>query len=182
MSVENPSGRVAIRTARKFLVRVAIGSALAVLVWRVFVQQFAARLTVAFGAIDYDQIRPAIWIAIGSALGGVARFWCAGAAARLVGDSFPWGTIAINVFGSFVIGLFGTLTGPDGRFFVSPITRQFVMIGICGGYTTFSAFSLQTLNLFDGGDWVRAAANVGASVVLCLAAVWAGHSLAQQFS
>jgi len=182
MSLENPSGRVAIRTGRKFLVGAAVASALTVLLWRDFIQQFAARASVVLSAVDYDLIRPSIWIAVGSALGGVARFWFAGAAARLVGDSFPWGTIAINVIGSFVIGLFGTLTGPDGRLLVSSITRQFVMIGICGGYTTFSSFSLQTLTLINGGDWIRAGANVGASVILCLAAVWAGHTLAEHLS
>ncbi len=88
-----------------------------------------------------------IWVAIGSAIGGVARFWCSGVAARLFGETFPWGTIIVNVAGSFMIGFFATLTGPDGRIFAGSLTRQFVMIGILGGYTTFSSFSLQTLNL-----------------------------------
>lgn len=86
------------------------------------------------------------WIAVGSALGGMARYWLSGVAARLVGETFPWGTLLINVIGSFVIGFFGTLTGPDGRFFVASTGRQFVMVGICGGFTTFSSFSLQSLN------------------------------------
>jgi fluoride exporter len=86
------------------------------------------------------------WVAVGSALGGVARYWLSGVAARIGGETFPWGTLLINVLGSFVIGFFGTLTGPDGRLFVSPTGRQFVMVGICGGFTTFSSFSLQTLN------------------------------------
>jgi CrcB protein len=88
-----------------------------------------------------------IWVAIGSAVGGVARFWCSGVAARLFGETFPWGTIIVNVAGSFIIRFFATLTGPDGRIFAGSLTRQFVMIGILGGYTTFSSFSLQTLNL-----------------------------------
>jgi CrcB protein len=115
------------------------------------------------------------WIAIGSALGGVARYWCSGVAARLVGETFPWGTIGVNILGSFIIGLFATLTGPDGRMYVGSLGRQFVMIGICGGYTTFSSFSLQTLNLMNDGEWFRAGANIVLSVVCCLVAVWIGH-------
>ena len=91
-----------------------------------------------------------------------------------IGETFPWGTLVINVVGSFVIGFFGILTGPDGRVLVSPDIRQFVMVGVCGGYTTFSSFSLQTLNLLRDGDVVRAGANVVGSVVLCLVAVWLG--------
>ena len=59
-----------------------------------------------------------LWIAIGSALGGMARYWCSGVAARLIGETFPWGTLIVNVVGSFIIGFFATLTGPDGRLFV----------------------------------------------------------------
>lgn len=116
-----------------------------------------------------------IWIAIGSAIGGVARYWCSGVAARLVGETFPWGTIVVNITGSFIIGFFATLTGPDGRLYVGSLGRQFVMIGICGGYTTFSSFSLQTLNLMDDGEWFGAGANIVLSVVCCLVAVWVGH-------
>lgn len=118
------------------------------------------------------------WIAAGSALGGMARYWVAGVAARLWGETFPWGTLLINVVGSFVIGFFGTLTGPDGRVFVGSTARQFVMVGICGGYTTFSSFSLQTLSLLNDGEWFSAGGYVGASVMLCLVAVWAGYALA----
>lgn len=117
-------------------------------------------------------------IAIGSALGGMGRYWCSGILARLIGETFPWGTLIINIVGSFVIGFFGTLTGPDGRMLVGTTARQFVMVGICGGYTTFSSFSLQTLNLMNDGEWLHAGANIGLSVALCLIAVWAGHSLA----
>ena len=88
-----------------------------------------------------------LWIAIGGALGTTARYWLSGVVAHSVGETFPWGTLVINVTGSFVIGFFGALTGPDGRVFVGSTARQFVMIGMCGGYTTFSSFSLQTLNL-----------------------------------
>lgn len=119
-----------------------------------------------------------LWIAAGSALGGVARFWFSGLVARWIGETFPWGTILVNISGSFIIGFFATITGPDGRVFASSLTRQFVMIGICGGYTTFSSFSLQTLTLANDGEWLYAGGNVVVSVILCLLAVWAGHLLA----
>jgi CrcB protein len=117
------------------------------------------------------------WVAIGAALGGMARYWCSGFAARLIGETFPWGTFVVNIVGSFIIGLFATLTGPEGRLYVSSIARQFVMTGFCGGYTTFSSFSLQTLNLMNDGEWFRAGANVGLSVLCCMISVWAGHLL-----
>ena len=116
-----------------------------------------------------------LWIAIGSALGGTARFALSGFVARAVGETFPWGTLIINVTGSFAIGFFNTLTGPDGRWFVSSQGRLFFMTGICGGYTTFSAFSLQTLNLAREGEWLHAGGNIAGSVALCLLAVWLGH-------
>ena len=78
-----------------------------------------------------------IWIAVGSALGGVARYWCSGVAARLIGETFPWGTLIVNVIGSFIIGFFATLTGPDGRLFVASTARQFVMIGLWGYHSIF---------------------------------------------
>lgn len=117
-----------------------------------------------------------IWIALGGALGSVARFGCSSLAARWFGETFPWGTLIINVVGSLVIGFFATMTGPDGRVLVAPDVRQFVMVGVCGGYTTFSSFSLQTLNLMRDGDMLRAGANIVGSVVLCLVAVWLGHT------
>lgn len=115
------------------------------------------------------------WIAVGGALGSIARYACSNLALGWLGPSFPWGTLAINVLGSFVIGFFATLTGPDGRYLVSPDIRQFVMVGICGGFTTFSAFSLQTLTLVQEGEAVRAGFNIASSVVLCLASVWLGY-------
>ncbi len=119
-----------------------------------------------------------IWVAIGGGIGATGRFWLSGVAARLIGETFPWGTLLINVTGSFVIGFFFALTGPNGKVYVGSTARQFVMTGICGGYTTFSSFSLQTLNLASDGEWFRAGANVGLSLVLCLIAVWAGVLLA----
>ena len=118
-----------------------------------------------------------IWVAIGGALETIGRYWLSGVVAQQIGETFPWGTLIINVTGSFVIGLFATLTGPDGRIFVGTNPRQFVMVGVCGGYTTFSSFSLQTLNLMNDGEWAYAGANIGLSVFLCLLAVWAGHVL-----
>jgi CrcB protein len=115
------------------------------------------------------------WIAVGSGLGGIVRYWCSGIAARTIGETFPWGTLIVNVVGSFIIGFFATVTGPDGRVFVSTTTRQFVMVGFCGGYTTFSSFSLQTLNLMNDGEWTYAVTNAAASVFACLLAVWIGH-------
>ncbi len=114
-------------------------------------------------------------VTLGSALGGLMRYAFSGAIASAFGETFPWGTLLVNISGSFVIGFFATLTATDGRLFVSPVTRQFVMAGICGGYTTFSSFSLQTLNLMRDDEWLSAGGNVVGSVVLCLIAVWLGH-------
>lgn len=116
-----------------------------------------------------------LWVGLGSALGGMGRYWCSGVVARLVGETFPWGTLFVNVTGSFLIGFFATLTGPDGRIFAGSTMRQFVMLGLFGGFTTFSSFSLQTLNLVQDGELVQAGGNIILSVMLCLVAVWLGH-------
>jgi CrcB protein len=118
------------------------------------------------------------WIMLGGALGTGARFWASGLVAERFGEVFPWGTLFVNVSGSFVIGFFAALADPQGRFLVGPRARQFVMIGICGGYTTFSSFSLQTLELARDGDWLRAGLNSVLSLVCCLVAVWLGRSVA----
>lgn len=120
----------------------------------------------------------ALWVALGSALGGVARYWCSGIIANLVGETFPWGTLIVNVVGSFLIGLIATVSGTDGRFLVPAEARQFLMVGILGGFTTFSSFSLQTLTLARDGEWLLVGANIVGSVVLCLVMVWVGHALA----
>jgi CrcB protein len=120
-------------------------------------------------------------VALGSALGGVARYGLSGLVARSFGETFPWGTLIVNVLGSFLIGFVATLTGPDGRVLMSPVTRQFWMPGIFGGFTTFSSFSLQTLSLAQDGEWTRALANVTLSVALCLLGVWLGALLANAF-
>lgn len=116
-----------------------------------------------------------LWIFVGSGLGGLARFVLSGLIAQRLGETFPWGTFAINVLGSFVIGAFATFTDPEARLFVGATARQFVMTGILGGFTTYSSFSLQTLALARDGEWARAAANAFGTFVLCFLAVWLGH-------
>ena len=123
-----------------------------------------------------------VWVMLGSALGGGARYFFSGLVANHFGETFPWGTLIVNVTGCFIIGFFATLTGPDGRVFVRTEARQFVMTGICGGYTTFSSFSLQTLNLVRDGEMAWASANIGMSFLLCLLAVWIGHVSAVMLS
>ena len=123
-----------------------------------------------------------LWITIGSAVGGAARFWMSGVVARLVGETFPWGTMLVNIVGSFIIGFVATLTAPDGRVFIGSTARLAIMAGFCGGFTTFSSFSIQTLNLMNDGEYIQAGANIGLSVVLCLAAVWAGSAVAASFN
>lgn len=115
-----------------------------------------------------------IWIALGGAVGSVGRYAIGGAIAGGVSEVFPWGTFVVNVTGCFMIGLFATLTGPDGRVAVPPDFRQFFLVGVCGGYTTFSSFSLQTLTLARDGDMTRASLNVIGSVLFCLIGVWLG--------
>ena len=118
------------------------------------------------------------WIALGSAFGGAARYGMTVWAARAWGETFPWGTLLINILGSFVIGLVFNLTMADGPVPASANVRLFVMSGLCGGFTTFSAFSLQALLLLRDGEWLPALAYMVGSVVLCLAAVVFGHWLA----
>ena len=118
-----------------------------------------------------------IFVAIGGAIGSLARFGL-GLAAAPLSQNLPWGTILINIVGSFVIGFVGTLTLAHGRYPLSENLRLFVMVGFCGGFTTFSSFSLQTLDLLRGGAVTRAVANILVSVVLCITAVAIGHTVA----
>lgn len=120
-------------------------------------------------------------VALGGALGSVGRYALAGALAP-ISQGVPWGTVIINIAGSFVIGFFGTLTLSHGRFPVPETLRLFVLVGLCGGFTTFSSFSQQTLDLLRAGAVNRALVNVGASVVLCLVAVALGHAVAAQLN
>ena len=117
-------------------------------------------------------------VAIGGALGSVARYFLSGLIANAFGQTFPWGTFVVNATGSFIIGFFATLSGPGGRLLVNATVRQFVMVGICGGYTTFSSFSLQTLNLANDGEWLYAGGNIAGSVAVCLLFVWMGSIFA----
>jgi len=121
-----------------------------------------------------DRLPFYLLLALGGALGTLARYWLSGVIANAFGQTFPWDTVLVNATGSFVIGLFAAVTGPEGRILVDGSTRQVVMIGFCGGYTTFSSFSLQTLNLVNDGEWLSAGGNVAASVGLCLISVWLG--------
>jgi fluoride exporter len=116
-----------------------------------------------------------LWIAIGSALGGVARYACSRAVALRYGETFPWGTLSVNVIGSLVIGFVAALSGPDSRVMISPNARTFLMVGLCGGFTTFSSFSLQTLELFRNRDFGEAFGNILLSVAACMAAVAIGY-------
>lgn len=125
------------------------------------------------GAANY------LCIAAGSALGGVLRYWLSGVLAQRFGETFPVGTLVVNVTGSFLIGFLFTFTGTEGRVLWSATMRNFFLAGICGGYTTFSSFSLQTLSLAREGEWLFAGLNILLSVALCLVAVWLGHALAQ---
>ena len=118
----------------------------------------------------------------GGALGSAARMWMSLFCAVRFGESFPVGTLVVNALGCFVIGVFSALTGPDGVILTSPLIRQFVMIGILGGFTTFSSFGLQTINLMGDGEWLYAALNVVLSVVVCLAFVWLGIILVSLFN
>lgn len=122
-----------------------------------------------------------LWIALGGALGTVTRYWI-GIWMLPLSRNLPWGTIGINVVGSFVIGFIGTLTLESGRHPLPETARLFVMVGFCGGFTTFSSFSLQTFDLMRGDAWTRALVNVALSVLLCLGSVALGHALASQLN
>jgi len=125
-----------------------------------------------------------LWVAIGGAVGSVGRFWLSGLVAARFGETFPFGTLVINVSGSFIIGVIAALAIPEGR--MDPQSRQFatqfIMIGVCGGYTTFSSFSWQTLKLMQEKEWLYAGGNVILSVVLCMIAVWVGYLLGSMFN
>ena len=125
-----------------------------------------------------------LWVALGGALGSVSRYWLSGLVAERFGESFPWGTLVINVTGSFVIGAIGALASSEGRMDSQSraFAVQFLMYGICGGYTTFSSFSLATLKHLQERQWLYAGGNVILSVVLCLIAVWLGWLIGATFN
>ena len=130
-------------------------------------------------AAGRDLVQTYLWVACGGAVGSAARFWLTAVMAGLTGLRFPWGTLLINVVGSLVIGLVAGLTLQPDRLQWHPDARIFLMTGVCGGFTTFSAFSLQTLELMQVGEGVAACGYAVASVLLCVAATWAGFSLAR---
>lgn len=121
-------------------------------------------------------------VALGSVIGGVLRALASLTLPVVLGTGFPWATLFVNVTGSFLIGFYAALTGPDGRMLAGPRQRQFVMTGICGGYTTFSMFSLETLRLWQTGHAAAAALNVGVSIITWLVAVWLGYGLATRLN
>lgn len=119
-----------------------------------------------------------VCVAIGGMFGSIARY-VAGLLIPVVAG-FPWPTLFVNITGSFIIGFYSTLTSPDGRLFASTRQRQFVMTGFCGGYTTFSAFSLETFRLLHGGMTSLAFSYIAVSITTWLVAVWLGHVLASR--
>lgn len=123
-------------------------------------------------------MKTALAVMAGGAAGSLLRYLISVWIAARWGDTFPWGTLAVNVAGSFGIGLFAGLTTDDGILLAPPLLRIFVMVGIFGGFTTFSSFSLQTLSLVQDGEWLAAGGNILFSLVLCLVAVWLGHTTA----
>lgn len=125
-----------------------------------------------------------LWVALGGALGSVSRHWLSGLVAARFGETFPWGTLVINVTGSFFIGLIGAVASPEGRMDSQSraFATQFLMLGVCGGYTTFSSFSWQTLQRLQDREWLFAGGNIILSVVLCLMAVWLGYLLGSTVS
>lgn len=123
-------------------------------------------------------ITPSLLIGLAGAAGTLLRYWV-GLATLRWGQMLPWGTILINVTGSFAIAFFGTLTAAGSRLPVSETGRLVFMVGLCGGYTTFSSFSLQTLDLLKNGAPGRAMLNIGLSVGLCMLSVTAGYLAAQ---
>jgi fluoride exporter len=114
----------------------------------------------------------------GGACGVGLRMWISGWCANHFGQTFPWGTLVVNVAGCLVIGAFTGLTGPDGVLIASPLTRQVVAIGVLGGFTTYSSFSLQTIHLLTEGEVLFAAGNIVLTLVLCLLGTWGGLALA----
>lgn len=116
---------------------------------------------------------------LGGGLGAGLRFALSGFIDHRFNGTFPLGTLLINITGSLIIGFLSSLTDTTGKVLLSPTMREFLMIGILGGYTTFSSFSLQTLELARSGEWTGAGLNCFLSLFLCLVAVWLGHILAQ---
>lgn len=120
-------------------------------------------------------IREYLWVSLGGIVGACARYFLSRFTAKMLGTSFPWGTLFINISGSFVLGLFLVYT--TERVFVDPRWRLLVAIGFCGAYTTFSSYAYESMVYFQQGNWMLFAGNVLANNVLCLAAVLAAAAL-----
>ena len=118
-----------------------------------------------------------ISVVLGSVLGGIARYFVSGVIARRVGETFPWGTLTINVSGAFLIGVFGALARNNASLFAEPNPWLFAVTGFLGCYTTVSSFSLQTLALARDGEGGRAIGYVAMSVALSIGAVAVGFAL-----
>jgi len=123
-------------------------------------------------------VKHLLLVGFGGALGSMLRFGASTGLHALVGRGFPWGTLFVNVTGSFVMGLL--YVSLVERASLGPEWRSLLMVGVLGGYTTFSSFSIETMSLIEGGDLMKAAANVLASIIVCLLAVWAGMMLGRQ--
>lgn len=120
-----------------------------------------------------------IWVGIGGFIGSVLRYWLSDAAQRAVpGTSFPVGTLVVNVAGCLVIGLLAGAA--DARGLIGPDARAFLFAGLLGGFTTFSAFALESVNAFKAGSAAIALLNIAASVVLGIGAAWLGRALVMQ--
>ena len=119
-----------------------------------------------------------VWlvIALGSAAGGVLRQLVTEAVTRLAGSGFPWGTVLVNTSGSLIMGAVAALATVGATAPWSATTRHAVMTGLLGGFTTFSAFSMQTVSLAMQGEWPVAILNVAVSVAVCLVSCWAGYA------
>ncbi len=130
------------------------------------------------GAFKQPMWRTYLAVMAGGAAGVGARMWLSHWIAERFGQTFPWGTLMVNVTGCLVIGVFAGLSGPDGSWLASPLLRQVVTIGVLGGFTTYSSFSLQTLNLLADGEVFHGLANIALTLLLCLAGTWGGLALA----
>jgi CrcB protein len=129
-----------------------------------------------------ETVRLYLIVSAGAVIGSVLRALASIGTLAWLGPGFPWGTLLVNVIGSFVIGFYATLTGPGGRVFAGTHQRQFVMTGICGGFTTFSMFSFETFRFVQIGNWPMAGLNVGVSITTWLVAVWLGHMVASRLN
>jgi len=127
-------------------------------------------------------MRIALWVALGSGIGGVGRALVEAVVQQRCGDSFPFGVLSVNIAGSLAIGLIATITAVDGRVLMSPAARQFFLAGICGGFTTFSFFSLQMMQLLESGDYLCAGLYSAGTLLLSMAAVALGHGVGQKIN